>query len=200
MAHFLTSKAAIRKSRLYEGWGRTFPVLLGFVVALLSLALSGSATASQSRIHVSPAISQTSIGGLRLGLAGNAYRSSLAEQGFATRYANGTFRLYFDSAEISVMMSAENRGIAISTSAPRYSLGLGISPCGLASRLQARHPKVVSIPGAIGPGGRVYRLGRLWITLRDTTHIGRITLAVKRPALSSLVGATQCGAGEVEGH
>jgi hypothetical protein len=184
---------AVSEATSYRnGWMRR-----GCLIVLLLLA----ATCATARAVPSSSISQTAFAGLRLGLAGSAYTHALGEQPFVTTYADGRRRLAFAEAEITVVLDRAGRGTAISSTSADYALRGGVAPCGPAVKLQRLYrPVTVRAAGPFGPGATVYRIGRLWITMRTPQAIGRITLSAKEPALRSLIGEAQCGAGEGEGE
>jgi hypothetical protein len=144
-------------------------------------------------------ITQRSIATAGLGLKGTAYTRAFGEKPTVTRYADGTSRLSFSKAEVSVFLGRGGRGVVISTAAPDYVLSGGVHACGELPALLRAHrgvsPRRVS--GAFGTQAVVYRLGRLWFTTVGT-RIGRIALAA-HPSLRSLLNDAQCGVGEPEG-
>lgn len=145
-------------------------------------------------------ITQASIGGVGLGLRAADYARVLGERGFTTRYANGTTRLHFPKAEISVLLDRRGRGVRVTTAAREYTLASGIGPCSPLDRLARAHTLTpVALRGPFGTTALVYRNGRLWFTLSDARHVGSVTLAAGQPAIQALIGAAQCGVGDEEG-
>jgi len=145
-------------------------------------------------------ISQTAIGGAKLGLSAAAYAKALAEKPTVTRYADGTSRLLFSKAEISVLLTRGGRGMAVSTDASEYRLPGGIGPCDpIARLLKAYRPVARHVVQPVGNGPVVYQLRHLWFTT-VAGRVGRVTLASGRPSIASLVNAPQCGTGEEGSH
>jgi len=181
---------AIRRSRVYD-------LVVGVGCVALVAAVLAAAGASAARVPAT--ITPSSIAGLRLGLPASAYVHALGEQGSLSRFANGTARLSFPRAQISVTLGLTGKGVAITTAAPRYLLKGGVGPCRPLTLLQRVYrPATVVVNGAFGPIAHVYRVGRLWITLRNGQMVGRVTLASKQPALAGLIAESQCGGGTGE--
>lgn len=172
------------------------PLLIGLVLAV-ALVSASSAPAKRKPARVT----QTSIGGVGLGLTSDQYARLLHERPFTTRYANGTVRLAFARAELDVLLGASGKGVRITTAASEYRLRGGAGPCGLFTTLaRTADPVPYALPGPFGPSALVYRAGRLWFTLRDQRHLGSVTLANGKPDLRALLGAAQCGVGEEPGE
>jgi hypothetical protein len=166
---------------------------------LIVVAAAGAACVV-SASAVGPRVSQATIGGARLGLTAADYARVLSEKPTVTRYSDGTSRLSFSRAEISVLLGPGGRGRLIATAAPKYVLPGGIGPCGSLTRLARAYRNLVAhqIVQPMGRGPVVYQLGHLWFTT-IVGRIGRISLASGRPPLQSLVNDAQCGAGEEAG-
>jgi hypothetical protein len=166
-------------------------------ISLLLVAAAAGASCVVSASAAVPRISQTAIGGVRLGLTATAYARTLAEKPKVTRYADGTSRLFFSKAAISVDLGPGGRGTLISTAAATYVLPGGIGPCNRLARLTRAYTAAVphQIAQPTGNGPVVYQLGHLWVTT-VAGRIRRIALAAGSPPLQSLVNDPQCGTGE----
>jgi hypothetical protein len=174
---------------------RSIAIVVAAAVVAAVLATTAGASPEPAQV------TQAAIGGVRLGLTASGYAHALREQPFVTRYENETRRLFFPRAELSVYLDRKGRGTRITTAAPEYTLGRGLGPCGLLTSLaRARRLVPVRLAGPFGSSATVYREGRLWFTLANATHVGSVTLAAGRPALSALVAEAQCGVGDEEGE
>jgi hypothetical protein len=159
-------------------------------VGMLLLAAPVSAAPSTT-------ITPTSIGGLRLDWRAGAYTHALHEKPFVTRYGNGTKRLLFSKAQVSVFLGRSGLGTRITTAAQDYTLRGGAGPCSRFDRLaRAQRLTPYALAGPLGPVATVYRRGKLWFTLSDPTHVGSVTLAAGKPPLASLVNEPQCRGGK----
>jgi hypothetical protein len=172
-------------------------LVVGTVLAAVALLAPLAAQASPPAGRITP----TSIGGLTLGLRTPDYVRLAHEKAFTTRYANGTRRLLFAKAEITVLLDRQGRGVRITTAAEEYTFAGGGGPCSRFDSYARKHRfKTYATKTAFGPGAVVYRTGRLWLTLSDTTHLGSVTLASGTPPLQALLGAAQCGVGDEQGE
>jgi len=165
------------------------------LVALVGVCAATAAAEPHGRV------TQASIGAAPLGLRGADYTRLLSEKPFVTRYANGTKRLAFANAELSVYLGTSGRGVRIVTAAREYTVTGGVGPCSALSKLARTHRKLFphAMKTPLGNGPVVYRVGKLWFTLADPSHIGSITLAAGTPSVQTLVGGAQCSpAGEEE--
>jgi hypothetical protein len=138
-------------------------------------------------------ITQHSIGTATLGLRASDYASRLGERPFVTRYGNGTRRLLFAKAELSVLLGRSGRGIRVTTAGRQYRLSGGLGACSPLASLARSHRLVpYAVPGPFGASAVVYRSGNLWFTLAGTKYVGSVTLATRKPSLPLLVGGAQC--------
>jgi hypothetical protein len=165
-------------------------VLVAFACALAAAPVFGA----------EPGISQAAIGEAKLGLSAAGYARSLAEKPAVTHYADGTSRLYFSKAEISVLLARSGRGVVVSTEAGKYKLPGGIGPCDSVTRLlKAYRPVPRHMIQPVGSGPVVYQLRHLWFTT-VAGRVGRVSLVSGSPSIQSLVNAAQCGTGEEGSH
>jgi hypothetical protein len=145
-------------------------------------------------------ITQNTIGAAKLGLRLGQYQRALHEKPFTTRYGDGSERLVFAKAEISVQLGNDGRGAVISTAAPKYTLR-GVGACAQVGKLahvfRLMRVRVPGFPG--GSSAYVYRAGHVWVIPTPAGTIGRIAIAASRPSLQALRSDSQCGTGEEEG-
>jgi hypothetical protein len=172
-------------------------VLAGTVLAAVALLAPLAAQADPAPGRITP----SSIAGLKLGLRAQDYARLAHEKAFTTHYADGSSRLLFSKAEITVLLDRKGRGVRITTAAVEYTFGGGGGPCGRFDSFARKHRlETYATKTSFGPGAVVYRTGRLWLTLADGTHLGSVTLASGTPPLQALLGAAQCGVGDEEGE
>ncbi len=162
-------------------------------IVLLACAVTAPAAGADARHR----ITQTSIGGARLGLHASDYAHIFGAKPFTTRYSDGTSRLTFTRAEIDVYLDRRGVGVVISTSAREYATSTGAAPCGTLASLRRSYAKTIR-PHSLSPRGpvAVYSVGHLWFSAYNNRTVGSVTLAAGSPTTSFFVNLGQCGQGE----
>jgi hypothetical protein len=158
---------------------------------ILAIACGGFAAASAG----APAtrITQSSIGGARLGLTRKQYTHLLGRPSFTTRFGHGLVRLAFADKELAVYVSKSGRGVAVLTSAEEYRTVKGVGPCSAVPALKRAYKGLVATRRA---GHAVaYRLKHL-VFASPSGKVGAVMLAGRGFPVSVAVNAGQCGGGE----
>lgn len=159
---------------------------------IFAVAFGGFAAASASA--PGSRITQSEIGGVRLGLARKQYVHLLGRPSFTTRFGHGVVRLAFADKKLAVYLSRSGRGVAILTSAERYRTAKGVGPCSAVPALtRAYKGRLVTTRRA---GHAVaYRLNHL-VFASPSGKVGAVMLAGRGFPVSVAVNAGQCGGGE----
>ena len=164
-----------------------------FCLVLVACTFAATAAAAGDSGHL---VTQTNIGGARLGLRATEYTRIFGAKPFTTRYADGTSRLSFTRAEVDVYLDRRGAGVAISTLAREYATSSGAAPCGALADLRRSYAKTIK-PHSLRPHGTVavYSVGHLWFAAYGN-RIGSVTLTAGSPTPSFFVNMAQCGQGE----
>jgi hypothetical protein len=166
---------------------------LVFLPVVLAIAFGGFAAASASAPGTR--ITQSSIGGVKLGLTRKQYTRLLGRPSFTTRFGHSLVRLAFEHKKLAVYVSRSGRGVAVLTSEERYRTAKGVGPCSAVPALRRAYKGLVTTRRA---GHTVaYRLKNL-VFASPSGKVGAVMLARRGFPVGVAVNAGQCGGGEEE--
>ncbi len=148
-------------------------------------------TAPAASALPTPTISQTSIGGARLGLTTKAYRAIFGRPVLTDRLEEGYTRLTFPKSRVEIYLpSSSNAGVAVSTYGSFFKMASGVGPCSPAAdltRIYGKRLERLSKKGSV----TLYRLGNLVFRVFGT-HVTAVTLGRGPLALQVAANSSDC--------
>ncbi|HEY5159879.1 MAG TPA: hypothetical protein VII83_02290 [Gaiellaceae bacterium] len=157
------------------------------VVSIAALATASVALAGGSHL-----ITQSSIGGGKLGQNRTAYKALYGKPMPAENLEGGLTRLRYQSGAIEVYFkTGTDSGRYIVATSKAYKTAKSVGPCAKSSAVKTAYPSVVKVP--LAGGEYAYRLGtKLWFEI-ESARVAAVALGAGKSTAWIASNSPACG-------